>query len=152
MYMTELIQQRKAAVTKEERYDLFSSLLDANDQDAEVTLTDSELLGTLTLIAVMNMLLLFFSQEIYSSSYWQVRVPSEVVIVVLTPQVNPPNRSRSSYFFTSLRFSVLIIRCVLRRPRPTRFVIHSHCWHFIKMNKTSYTNTSKIRSLTRKSL
>ena len=52
MYMTELIQQRKAAVTKEERYDLFSSLLDANDQDAEVTLTDSELLGTLWLIAV----------------------------------------------------------------------------------------------------
>ena len=44
--MMELVQQRKNADTKEERYDLFSSLLDPNDEDAEVTLTDSELLGT----------------------------------------------------------------------------------------------------------
>ncbi|KAI0811261.1 cytochrome P450 [Irpex lacteus] len=46
-YMTELIQERKAANSKEERYDLFSSLLDANDEDAEVTLTHSELLGNI---------------------------------------------------------------------------------------------------------
>jgi hypothetical protein len=43
--MTELVQERRSAEIKEERYDLFSSLLDANDADADVTLSDSELLG-----------------------------------------------------------------------------------------------------------
>jgi hypothetical protein len=45
-YMSELVQRRRSAETKEERYDLFSSLLDANDLDSDVTLNDSELLGT----------------------------------------------------------------------------------------------------------
>ncbi|KAI0705838.1 cytochrome P450, partial [Cytidiella melzeri] len=47
LYMTELIEGRKASDTKQERYDLFSSLLDANDEDADVTLNHSELLGNI---------------------------------------------------------------------------------------------------------
>ena len=46
-YMEEMIQDRRTAEKKEERYDLFSSLLDASDSesDGEVRLTDNELLG-----------------------------------------------------------------------------------------------------------
>ncbi|KAI0705841.1 cytochrome P450 [Cytidiella melzeri] len=47
LYMTELIEGRKASDTKEERYDLFSSLLDANDEDADITLTHRELMGNI---------------------------------------------------------------------------------------------------------
>lgn len=66
-YMTELIQERKAANSKEERYDLFSSLLDANDEDAEVTLTHSELLGTPPTIESRVNMLTVEHQEISSS-------------------------------------------------------------------------------------
>lgn len=46
-YMAEMIEDRRAAEKKEERYDLFSSLLDASDaeSDGAVKLTDNELLG-----------------------------------------------------------------------------------------------------------
>ncbi|KAI0346715.1 cytochrome P450 [Trametopsis cervina] len=49
-YLLEMIQERRHAETKEERYDLFSSLLDANDAESdngEQNLTDSELIGNL---------------------------------------------------------------------------------------------------------
>lgn len=48
-YMIEMIEQRKASHKREERYDLFSSLLDASDDgeglSRESMLTDSELMG-----------------------------------------------------------------------------------------------------------
>ncbi len=45
--MTEMVQARRNAEKKEERYDLFSSLLDASEgeQDGGAILTDRELLG-----------------------------------------------------------------------------------------------------------
>lgn len=44
--MLEMIRARMTAEKKEERYDLFSSLLDASDLDeGEAQLTDQELLG-----------------------------------------------------------------------------------------------------------
>lgn len=45
--MIEMIQARKTAEKKEERYDLFSSLLDANEEetDGNTKLSDSELMG-----------------------------------------------------------------------------------------------------------
>ncbi|KIP06369.1 hypothetical protein PHLGIDRAFT_515467 [Phlebiopsis gigantea 11061_1 CR5-6] len=48
-YMAEMIEDRRAAEKKEERYDLFSSLLDASDaeSDGAVKLTDNELLGNI---------------------------------------------------------------------------------------------------------
>ncbi|KAG6849999.1 hypothetical protein H0H93_002789, partial [Arthromyces matolae] len=45
-YMTAMITERQASEKKEVRYDLFSSLLDANDSDSEVKLSVSELIGT----------------------------------------------------------------------------------------------------------
>ena len=45
----EMIQSRQNLDTKQEHYDLFNNLLRANDQDAEITLDDSELLGALTI-------------------------------------------------------------------------------------------------------
>lgn len=47
MYMLEMIDNRRNAEKKEERYDLFSSLLDASEEDdGPAKLTDRELLGT----------------------------------------------------------------------------------------------------------
>lgn len=46
-YMHEMVNGRRNAEKKEERYDLFSSLLDASDTDSDgkMKLTDQELLG-----------------------------------------------------------------------------------------------------------
>lgn len=49
-YMLELIDTRRAAEKRVVRYDLFSSLLDANDEDGgegDVKLTTQELLGNI---------------------------------------------------------------------------------------------------------
>lgn len=44
--MLEMVNARKNAEKKEERYDLFSSLLDASDDgEGDAKLTDDELLG-----------------------------------------------------------------------------------------------------------
>lgn len=46
--MLEMVHKRKKAEKKEERYDLFSSLLDASEDEADgqAKLTDRELLGS----------------------------------------------------------------------------------------------------------
>ena len=46
-YMMEMCEARRASEKKQERHDLFSSLLDASDEEADGTakLTDRELLG-----------------------------------------------------------------------------------------------------------
>lgn len=49
-YMMEMIQSRQKIGTKQERYDLFHNLLCANDEDAEITLDNNELLGALLLL------------------------------------------------------------------------------------------------------
>ncbi|KAF8587183.1 cytochrome P450 [Ramaria rubella] len=46
MYMQEMITDRRASQVKEERYDLFSALLDANENDKEASkLIDQEVIG-----------------------------------------------------------------------------------------------------------
>lgn len=45
--MFEMIEGRRKAEKKEERSDLFSSLLDAADEDSEDKITDRELVGEL---------------------------------------------------------------------------------------------------------
>ena len=69
--MNEMIQTRRSQEKKDERYDLFSSLLDANEDEEDVTtnkLSDSELMGeqktNLQHITFMRRL----CQEIYLSS------------------------------------------------------------------------------------
>ena len=44
-----MVHARRSATVKEERYDLFSTLLDANEDegDSEAKLSDSAVLGTL---------------------------------------------------------------------------------------------------------
>jgi cytochrome P450 len=47
-YLLEMIRDRRSGEKKEERYDLFSSLLDANSQDCccdQPALSDRELIG-----------------------------------------------------------------------------------------------------------
>ncbi|RDB24803.1 hypothetical protein Hypma_007792 [Hypsizygus marmoreus] len=52
-YMSEMIKERQSSVKKEARYDLFSSLLDANDMDVgEAKLSVSELIGNIFIFLV----------------------------------------------------------------------------------------------------
>ncbi|KAI0321529.1 cytochrome P450 [Amylostereum chailletii] len=51
-YMMEMIQGRRSAEKKEERYDLFSSLLDAADGEEESKLSDRELVGNIFIFLV----------------------------------------------------------------------------------------------------
>lgn len=55
--MLEMIYARKSAEKKEERYDLFSSLLDASEdeEDGQAKLTDRELLGMLVIGAFLDL-------------------------------------------------------------------------------------------------
>ena len=48
-YMQEMIHSRKNTEKKQERYDLFSSLLDANEDeiDGHTRMSDSELMGNI---------------------------------------------------------------------------------------------------------
>ena len=49
--MQEMITDRRNAEVKEERYDLFNALFDANDEDGEkATLSDDEVIGTLSCV------------------------------------------------------------------------------------------------------
>lgn len=60
-YMLEMIHKRKNAEKKEERYDLFSSLLDASEEEADgqAKLTDRELLGQFRCVCIF-----FFTLEL----------------------------------------------------------------------------------------
>ncbi|OBZ67844.1 hypothetical protein A0H81_12320 [Grifola frondosa] len=53
-YIVEMVQARKTAEKKEERYDLFSSLLDANEEESEgqMKLSDSELVGNIFIFLI----------------------------------------------------------------------------------------------------
>ncbi|THH17553.1 hypothetical protein EW146_g3277 [Bondarzewia mesenterica] len=53
-YMLEMIHDRRTSEKKEERYDLFSSLLDASDDVSgeEIKLTDSELVGNIFIFLI----------------------------------------------------------------------------------------------------
>lgn len=74
VYMTEMIRARKGFEFKQERrHDLFSNLLEANDEDAEGTLSDSELLGMFS-FGRYHMKYLQYEQVTFSFSCWPVRV------------------------------------------------------------------------------
>lgn len=49
LYMQEMVDMRRSANHREERHDLFTSLLDANmdEKDGEAKLKDSELIGNI---------------------------------------------------------------------------------------------------------
>ena len=68
--MHEMIEARKTSEKKEERYDLFSSLLDANEEEDDL-LSESELMGTCIVQgAVFEENIHERLQGIYSSSCW----------------------------------------------------------------------------------
>ncbi|OBZ67577.1 hypothetical protein A0H81_12404 [Grifola frondosa] len=53
-YMVEMVQARKTGEKKEERYDLFSNLLDANEEESEgqAKLSDGELIGNIFIFLI----------------------------------------------------------------------------------------------------
>jgi hypothetical protein len=57
--MVEMIQSRRSSEKKEERYDLFSSLLDASEEEdlssGETKLKDSELIGFVSLFRIYQL-------------------------------------------------------------------------------------------------
>ena len=53
--MAEMIRERQAVVDKEERHDLFTSLLEANDHDLDLeTLTENEIIGMLLIVHLLT--------------------------------------------------------------------------------------------------
>lgn len=71
--MQEMVDARRTSEKKDERYDLLSSLLDANEDglDGQSKLTDRELLGMSSFAYVWH-LVLKPNQGIFSFSYWLV--------------------------------------------------------------------------------
>ena len=65
-YIIEMVQQRRTAEKKEERYDLLSSLLDASEAELDGTtkLTDGELLST---SSTFDCLVLFISNSLQAT-------------------------------------------------------------------------------------
>ena len=71
-YMMEMVQARRGHEIKEERYDLFSNLLDANDLEADgaTKLSDWELLGMCVATFDMRRSHAVFREHLHISGCW----------------------------------------------------------------------------------
>ena len=55
--MAEMIRERRASIDKEERHDLLSSLLKANDNDLDLeTLSENEIISMLPILHLLTLL------------------------------------------------------------------------------------------------
>lgn len=54
--MIEMIEERRGSEKKEQRYDLFTSLLDANEEESDgiTKLSDSEVMGSFEIACVFS--------------------------------------------------------------------------------------------------
>lgn len=88
-----MIHDRKGFESKQERrHDLFSNLLEANDEDAEVTLSDSELLGMFCFGGLLHEYLRYW-QATFSFSCWPVCVSQSSIIFFLLTIILQDTRS-----------------------------------------------------------
>lgn len=71
--MIEMIEERRGSEKKEQRYDLFTSLLDANEEESDgiTKLSDSEVMGSFEIACVFFSSVLMLNQ----SSRQHLRVP-----------------------------------------------------------------------------
>ena len=127
----EMVEARRDGDKVEQRYDLFSGLLDAaqDEQDIEAALSDEELMGG------------------YSSTQrWDRLGFSEIVLSVF-----PGNMFIFLIAGHEVRSFPFILRCcpqtVHYSPRRIHYVFHLLCWHCILTSKSVCINTSKALCL-----
>lgn len=97
-YMLEMIQIRRGAEKRVERYDLFSSLLDANEEPGEgqIALTDRELIGNYTTTVSSHIPLTF-------APHWQATC-SFSFLLVSYPYAHSPEQSADPTFFQDMKW------------------------------------------------
>ena len=76
-YMMEMIRARREAEKKEERYDLFSSLLDANEEetDGQTRLSNSEVMGNIFVFLIAGHEVCILHESASSESMMLTRSP-----------------------------------------------------------------------------
>ncbi|KAI0716473.1 cytochrome P450 [Earliella scabrosa] len=115
LYLKEMVHARRSATVKEERYDLFSTLLDANEDegDSEAKLSDSAVLGNIFIFLVAGyettahtlayaFILLALYQEEQEAFYQNIK------------SVLPSNRTPTYDEFSSLSYSLAVMNETLR--------------------------------------
>jgi hypothetical protein len=122
--MLEMVEARRNGDKVEGRYDLFSGLLDAaqDEPDNGAGLSDEELIGWYSTLQKFG---------------------------ILGKRLTLPPRKHVhlSYCWTRGGILPFLMRCCLRafpyRPQRIRYALHSPCWLSILMNKSACINTSK---------
>ena len=124
--MLEMVKARRESDKVEERYDLFSGLLDAaqDEQGGEVVLNDDELMGGCSMSR---------SFEIHASSCLT-RPPRKHVYLSYC-------WSRGAIFLFFLRCCAKTVLC---RPQRIHYASHLLCWLFILTSKSVCINISKV--------
>ena len=122
-YMQEMVEARRNGDKVEERYDLFSGLLDAAQDESNNGggLSDEELIG--------------WYQTLQSSG-------------ILKKRLYPPRKHvHLSYCWTRGWIFPFYTRCCLKafpyRPQRILYALHLPCWPSTPMNKSACINTSK---------
>jgi hypothetical protein len=129
--MLEMVEARRNGDKVEERYDLFSGLLDAarDKPDNGAGLNDEELIG-------------------WYSTLQSFRILGKR----LTPSLPPRKHVHLSYCWTRGWIFPFFTRCCLKafpnRPQRIPYALHSPCWLSTLMNKSACINTSKGLCLT----
>ena len=122
--MLEMIHARKTAEKKEERYDLFSSLLDASEEEDDAALTDRELLGmrleSERTSATKFVLSCSSRQHLHFPSGWS-RGLSKHLLARYPPSPDAYNR-----------------------PQPTRWDSHFRFSRYTRTSRKSCINISKV--------
>ena len=70
--MTQMIRDRQSTINKVERHDLFTKLLEANDDDLDQkSMTEDELIGSLSILTILSQQCETYelSQAIFTSFY-----------------------------------------------------------------------------------
>ena len=123
-YMLEMVEARRNGEKVEERYDLFSGLLDAarDEPDNGAGLNDEELIGWYSTLHSFGML------------GKRLTLP-------------PRKHVHLSYCWTRGWIFSFFTRCYLKaflyRPQRIPYASHSPCWLSTLMNKSACINTSK---------
>jgi hypothetical protein len=119
--MLEMVEDRKDADKVEERYDLFSGLLDAaqDEPGSEAALSDDELIG--------------WSSMLYHSTFIEVVLPpllGNMFIFLL-----------AGHEVGSFPFSSRVVPIRFLRLQRIHYASHLPCWLCILPNKSVYINT-----------
>lgn len=122
--MQNMIDDRRNAEKKEDKADLFTTLLDANDEEADrkLRLTDGDLMGTF-----LDILLRRFYSRLWVGNVY--------VFLIAGHEVRYAGRVRLT---NAAHVSIEL------RLRGIRWPSRSHCWRCIQTNKRNCISISKL--------